>query len=262
MLYEDKINSQDTLVQDGITQEDFAEEIYIRAGILLHNPLCYGKSGKPELSLEPFSDMWSTLTRPASRSGTSTVGSESQVRKLRDVLRKVVADIEQLRVANQENLTLPLLLPSQIELQLPLLPYPQLVSPRSEDSIDVFASAVCQLIDICVSNIFELDGFKKLKEMVPSQLLTEDLAPVATKIGTVPVRLQPTLQGYLRIRLATTILKEANREASCNVIDDPGVKAMLQSWIASPYEGVRAEALLQDKDTTKQFVTSELVKHV
>ncbi|KAK2792636.1 hypothetical protein FQN52_003141 [Onygenales sp. PD_12] len=223
-------------IRDGITNEDLMDEFCARAAILIREPFVNGKDGL-RISSSVFNLALSVLPRHAS-GNPSTKQLESEGRR-RSVLKRIIADVESLRTPawQKDPARSPKILPSRLQLQALLLPFPDTDHP-SPDRHDVFVLALDNLIKKCAASPSCQAEFTYIIDAVGS--LTEvDRLPCILALGGIPAEEHDSFTGCLKIQLAHAVLDrmDAKERKRSHELND-----LIESWKESPNEWVRLNA--------------------
>ncbi|KMP06027.1 hypothetical protein CIRG_05707 [Coccidioides immitis RMSCC 2394] len=219
-------------VGDGITQDDLANEVYQRCQIVLHNPIHIGNDRKAHLSLAPIRALIHNLF-------SSLQNSVSRELAARQVLAGIAAEVDRLRTQSWlgDPNRHPAILPSCMEIQALLLPFPHL-EESSQDRYDTFAGRVFELTSNCTLSSSFIDDFRHLEKAM-AKVRTKDKLACALRLGRLSGDACGELVQNLRIQLAAELLDRLNVVA---VAQSEEAKFMVQAWTGSSNEWVRTTA--------------------
>ncbi|OOF98045.1 hypothetical protein ASPCADRAFT_205319 [Aspergillus carbonarius ITEM 5010] len=211
-------------ISNGINKEDVTNECFERAAIAIRNPYHFDKDFYLRVSSQTAVREIDCLDLP----------NESSLHPLG---RRIVEYAESLRTEEwvQDPARSPPILPTPFQMQLYLIPYPQL-HPLTEDRYKKFAADVIRLIDEHIQGPSYLAYGRELRDAIEEEVKKEDVCPCMLAIGqnlhTTP---NPCTQ-FVRADIVETLLNGMERyEWDRN----PEVLDMIGEWRASPVEWVR-----------------------
>ncbi|OOF97649.1 hypothetical protein ASPCADRAFT_206420 [Aspergillus carbonarius ITEM 5010] len=222
-LFQGKENPK---VAGGITRAAIADEIVTWASIILQNPFKF-VLGQVEVSLDQFTNL-------VSRLGVNN--SEHRPDALL-VMEQIIAIVQGLRTEdwNNDPQRSPPILPTNVQLQALLLPFPHL-QKESPSRYMTFTSSILDLIEECAASPTYTTDENVLQEAI-SRVASEDARQCALEFGQrYESSTNPRVQ-YVRVWLAKSLVlkwKMTKNE------DDVTVREMISKWKRSSNESIRS----------------------
>ncbi|OKL57125.1 hypothetical protein UA08_07507 [Talaromyces atroroseus] len=203
-------------VVNGITRESVAEEIVACAGIIIRNPFMF-MNGHIQVSLGQFTNLLSVL--------------EVTIPERRDealpIVERIVADVRGLRTEEWNNnpQRSPPVLPSHLQLQTLLLPFPHLYK-ESSSRYARFTSSVLDLIEECTSSPTCIADRVLLRQAM-KKMEKEDARQCALGFGREYESSPNPFVQYLRVWLAQGLVQEQKMvDDGC----DTAIREMIFRW--------------------------------
>jgi hypothetical protein len=220
-------------IADGITKEHLVDEYCARVGILLRQPYALNKNAHSSVSLEPVKLALFLLKPQALTDTTNLILWRTYTGT---ILQRIAADIDSLRTPAwlKDPNRSPVILPPRLLLQTYLLPWSN-SSASTPQRYEVFAAAVNDLVSECAASPSCTSDFALLLDAM-GWLMPSDRLPCALAIGSITEEEHGQLAGYLKLQLATKLLRDKKTEEQNR---SAGLAEMIRRWKESPSESVR-----------------------
>lgn len=225
-----------------ITREQLVDEYCAWIAIIIRNPFEFKGTNdncRSSVSLGPFRSFAYLPMHYTQPLHPESIRHGKYLEPILPLFKRIVADVESLR--NEDWLgdpnRSPVILPSILHLQCPLLPYPHLHNSDSQ-RYEKFAKGIDTLVKKFAESASCVSDFPFLIKSM-SYVQEKDKVPCAVAIGGVADEDHIPPAGYLRLQLARTLIDQAEREDRANSSE---LRKLIKRWKGSPNEWLRSAA--------------------
>ncbi|RAK95496.1 uncharacterized protein BO80DRAFT_418786 [Aspergillus ibericus CBS 121593] len=230
---------QQSRIPAGITKQDVADELFRRAAIAIRNPFHFDNDCNLRVS---------SLTLLRDIDGLDLPNEPS----LHPLGRRIVEYAEGLRTEGwmKNPARSPPILPTPFQMQIHLLPYPQL-NPSAKDRYEGFASSIIRLLDEHVQGPSYIAYGSEFKDALVEGIKEADVCACMLAIGRDLETTPNPFTQFMRVDIAEFLLDQLERYKWHR---NPDVLSMLAEWKASPVECVREVGWRTNGDVARKLV--------